>query len=118
VGGLRGGRGQGAAPARGVAGAFDLERVEPFFGMGKIVARAKAAAGCAEVEARADLDEALGPGETLELDVGEPPHGASPAIGADEIAAAKFYALAVHIGERTLDVVGGLLEAAQVGQGA
>src|SRR5262249_61501471 len=63
--------GHDAAPDPRRAVALDLEQVEPLLGIGKIVARAKAAAGSAEVEARADLDEALGPGEALELDVRE-----------------------------------------------
>src|SRR5262249_61383120 len=83
-----------AAPDPGRAVALDFEQVEPFVRVGKIVAGAKAAASCAEVEAGADLDEAFGPGETLELDLRQPPHGAAPAIGADDVAAANFFGLA------------------------
>src|SRR6266516_4578468 len=95
-----------AAPDSGWAVALDLEQVEPFVRVGKIIAGAKAAAGRAEVEAGADLDEALGPGETLELDLRQPPHGAAPAIGADDVAAANFFALAGGVGGRHIDVAG------------
>jgi hypothetical protein len=37
-----------------------------------------------EVVARADDDEALRPGEPLELDADRLPHGAATAVGADE----------------------------------
>src|SRR3989442_9364707 len=104
-----------AAPDSGRAVALDLEQVEPFVRVGKIIAGAKAAAGCAEVEAGADLDEALGPGETLELDLRQPPHGAAPAIGADDVAAANFFALAGRVGRRHIDVVGALLETRDFG---
>src|SRR6266436_3297538 len=95
-----------AAPDPGRAVALDLEQVEPFVRIGKIIAGAKTAAGCAEVEAGADLDEALGPGETLELDLRQPPHGAAPAIGADDVAAAKFFGLAGGVDDGHIDVVG------------
>src|SRR5262249_24552742 len=83
-----------AAPDPGRAVALDFDRVEPLVRVGKIVAGAKAAASGAEVEAGADLDEAFGPGETLDLDLRQPPHGAAPAIGADDVAAANFFGLA------------------------
>src|ERR1700730_13679533 len=62
-----------AAPDAGRAFAFDLEQIDPLVGIGEIIARAVALAGGAEIEAGADLDEALGPGEALEGDVGEAP---------------------------------------------
>src|SRR5207244_7317112 len=94
---------------------LDLEQVEPSVRVGKIVAGAKAAAGCAEVEAGADLDEALVPGETLELELRQPPHRAAPAIGADDVAAAKFFGLARGVDDGHIDVVGALLETRDFG---
>ncbi len=55
-----------AAPDSGRAVALDLEQVEPLVGIEEIIARAIALAGGAEIEAGADLDEALRPGETFE----------------------------------------------------
>jgi hypothetical protein len=54
--------------------------------IGEIVAGAETPAGRAEIEIGGDLDETLGPGEALELDVGVAPHGAAAAIGADDVA--------------------------------
>src|SRR6185436_12337186 len=58
------------APIAGRAVADDLEQVEPLVGIGKIVAGAETPGRWPEIEICGDLDETLGPGEALELDVG------------------------------------------------
>src|SRR3984957_14759459 len=82
-----------AAPDAGRAFAFDLEQIDPLVGVGEIIPRAIALAGGAEIKAGADLDEAFGPGEAFEGDVGEAPHRAGAAIAADQIFAAELFAL-------------------------
>src|SRR6516162_2676334 len=94
-----------AAPDTGRALALDLEQIDPLVGIGEVVARAVALPGFAEIEAGADLDEALGPGEAFEGDVGEPAHGARAAVGADQIFAAERLAFAGRIGNGRFDAV-------------
>src|SRR4029077_463330 len=104
-----------AAPDAGRAVAFDLEQIDPLVGVEEIIPRAIAPAGGAEVETGADLDEALRPGEALEGDVGEAAHHARAAVGTDQIFAAQRFALAGGIGDRRLDVIGGLRKPGELG---
>src|SRR5580704_3214311 len=106
--GLLLGHRENAAPDAGRAFAFDLEQIDPFVGIGEIIARAIALAGGAEIEAGADLDEALGPGEALESDVGKAPHRAGAAVAADQIFAAELFGFAGGIGDCRFDTIGGL----------
>src|SRR5580692_6855814 len=76
---------ENAAPDAGAAVALDLEQIEPFVRIGEIIARTVAALGRLEVECRADLDEALGPGETLELDAGGLAHKTPGTIRSDHV---------------------------------
>ena len=99
----------------GRAVADDLEQIEPLVGIGEIVAGAETPAGRAEIETGGDLDETLGPGEALELDVGLAPHGAAAAIGADGVAPAQRLGFAAGIDHGDVDVVGALHEARHLG---
>src|SRR5580692_10075517 len=104
-----------AAPDAGRAFAFDLEQVDPLVRVGEIIPRAVALAGGAEIKAGADLDEALGVSEARERDLGEAPHRAGAAVAADQIFAAELFGFAGGVGDRGLDVVGGLRQPGELG---
>src|SRR5262249_56149021 len=75
------------------AATFNFEQIDPFIGIGEIIARAITPAGHAKVEASADLDEAFGPRKSHERDLSEAPYRTAAAVRAYEIFAAKFFRL-------------------------
>src|ERR1700754_961276 len=79
------GRINGSPQSRRTVGG-NLEAIAPFVGVGEIAAIAIAARRL-EIEGRGEHDEALGPGEPIEGDLGLLAYHAAPAVGADKISA-------------------------------
>src|SRR5689334_887664 len=107
-----------AAPDARRSATLDFEQIDPFIGIGEVIARAIAPAGGAEVEARADLDEAFGPGKSHERDLGKPPYRTAAAVGAYEVFAAEFFRPTAGSDDRCLDAVAGLRETDEFGRKA
>src|SRR4051812_4515936 len=80
---------ENGAPAALQVVARDLEEVGPFVRIGHVVAVA-AAKRRGKIERRRDYQEALGPGEALELDAEVLPDGAAAAVAADDVVGAQL----------------------------
>jgi hypothetical protein len=106
---------ENAAPDTRRSATFDFEQIDPFVGIGEVIARAIAPAGSAEVEASTDLDEAFGPGKSDERDLGEASYGTAAAVGAYEIFSAEFFRITTGIDDGCLDAVAGLRKSNKLG---
>src|SRR6516165_5774563 len=109
---------ENAAPDARRAATFNFEQIDPFIGIGEIIARAITPAGHAKVEASADLDEAFGPRKSHERDLSEAPYRTAATVRAYKIFAAKFFRLTAGIDDRCLDAVAGLHETDELGRKA